>query len=444
MGVFFGIDGLRGKVNDDLSREIAYKCGNALGQKYPGSTILIGRDTRKTGALISLSFATGAMNAGSDVIDVGVCPTAGISYLTTLYEFDFGVVISASHNSAEYNGIKIFDKSGRKIGDRIEEELEKLFLKEFVVPYDKVGGYVFNPRTALRYESFLSKSISTSLKGKTIILDCANGSSFKVAPAVFRDNKARIIATYCKPDGFNINKGCGALNISRLQKYVLKYKADMGFAFDGDSDRVIAVDENGEVVDGDKLLYMLACDYLEKGKLSPRVVVGTRHTNMGVELALKQKGISLVRSDIGDKYVSAKMVENDYVIGGEQSGHLILADRLATGDGVLNALLIASICAEKNKKLSEFFDFEMYKQKNINVKVYDKIRMVNSARLAEITELEEKQLGDNGRIMIHVSGTEPYIRVMVETKDLTLSTEIAERIANVIKEINMENEKCVE
>lgn len=444
MGVFFGTDGLRGKVNDDLSREIAYKCGNALGGKYPNSKIIIGRDTRSTGSLISLSFATGAMNAGCNLVDVGVCPTAGISYLTSHLEFDFGVVISASHNSAEYNGIKIFDKNGRKIGDKIEEELEKLFLKEIVMPFDKVGTLEFNPRLVLKYENFLSESISNSLKGKTIVLDCANGSSFKIAPAVFRDNKAKIIATYCKPDGLNINKGCGALNISRLQKYVLKYKADMGFAFDGDSDRVIAVDENGEVVDGDKVLYLLATEYLASAKLNPPVVVGTRHTNMGVENALNEKGIKLVRADIGDKYVSAKMVENNYVLGGEQSGHVIMADKLSTGDGVLSALQIASICVARNKKLSELFGFEMYKQKNINVPVYDKIRMVNSARLAEVTELEEKKLENHGRIMIHVSGTEPYIRVMVETKDMNLSTEVAERIASVIKEINKENEKCVE
>jgi phosphoglucosamine mutase len=444
MAIFFGVDGLRGKINDDLSREISYKCGNALGGKYPNSKILVGKDTRGTGDFVALSFATGAMNAGAHVVDVGVCPTAGISYLTTLLGFDFGVVISASHNPAEYNGIKIFDRFGRKLGNKIEEELEKLFLKEFVVPFDKVGSYENNPRLVIQYEKFLADSIKTSLKTKTIVLDCANGSTFKLAPAVFRDNKAKIIATFCKPDGVNINKGCGALNISRLQRYVLKYKADMGFAFDGDGDRLIAVDELGNVIDGDKLLYLLACDYHENGKLEKLQVVGTRHTNMGVENAFKAKGIELVRADIGDRYVFAKMLENKLLIGGEQSGHIILADRLPTGDGILNALQVASICVEQNKKLSEFFGFEMYKQKNINVEVYDKIRIVNSARLSEFIDSEEKMLNGNGRIMIHVSGTEPCIRVMVETKDENLSTEVAERIANKIKEINLENLKCAE
>ena len=444
MGIFFGKDGIRGKINDDFSREIAYKCGNALGGKYPSSRILIGRDTRGTGDFVALSFATGVMNAGSSVVDVGVCPTAGISYLTSLLGFDFGVVISASHNYAEYNGIKIFDKTGRKIGDKFEDELEKMFLKEIVVSYDKVGSFEYNPRLILHYEKFLSKSINVSLKGKTIVLDCANGAGFKLAPAVFRDNNARIIATFCKPDGLNINKSCGALNIARLQRYVQKYKADMGFAFDGDADRLIAVDEQGNVVDGDKLLFLLASDYLEKGKLTENQVVGTRHTNIGVEKALSQKGVVLIRSDIGDKYVSSKMIENRILVGGEQSGHLILADKLPTGDGILNALQVAAICVEQGKRLSEFFDFEMYEQKNINVDVFDKIRIVNSERLAKITEDEEKKIAGNGRIMIHVSGTEPCIRVMVETRDANLSAEVAERIANGIKEINLENLKCVE
>ena len=443
MGVFFGTDGLRGTVNDDLSYDTAYKCGNALGMLYPNSRVIIGRDTRGSGSFITLAFATGAMNAGLNVIDVGICPTAGISYLTTLLGFDFGVVISASHNPAEYNGIKIFDRDGKKIGDKREEKLEKSFLKQVVVPVDKIGQYTYNPRLVINYEKFLSGSIKTSLKGKTIILDCANGAGYKLAPAVFRDNKAKIVATYCKPDGLNINKGCGALNIQKLQKYVLKYKADMGFAFDGDSDRVIAVDEKGNVVDGDKIIYMMATDYLESGK-SVNAIVGTRHTNMGVEKALNKKGIELIRADIGDKYVSAKLIENDLLIGGEQSGHIIVRDKLITGDGILNALYIAEICAKNKKKLSEFFDFELYKQKNINVKVHDKIRTINSEKLSNVTEIEEKKLGDDGRIMIHVSGTEPYIRIMVETKDLKLSTDVAERIASVIEQINQENEKCVE
>ncbi len=438
MGLFFGTDGLRGKVNDDLSQSIAYKCGNALGGRFGKSKILIGRDTRLSGSLITLSFASGVLNAGSSIVDVGVCPTAGISYLTKLLGFDFGVVISASHNPAEFNGIKILNSVGEKINSETENDLERNFLKEFVVPYSELGKYEFDSRLVLKYEEFLSKSISHSLKGKTIILDCACGASYKIAPAVFRDNGAKVIATFCKPDGLNINDDCGALHTQKLQKYVTKYHADMGFAFDGDSDRVIAVDENGKVIDGDEIIYILAMDYLKKGKLNSNTVVGTRHTNMGVEKILNKKGVNLIRTNIGDKYVRAVMREKNLMIGGEQSGHIIIADKLGTGDGVLTALHLAEICATENKNLSQFIDFDLYKQCNINVKVKDKLRVINSEKLSKMTEEQENFLGDRGRVMIHVSGTEPCIRIMVESGDEELSQTVAKKISEVVKNVDEE------
>lgn len=444
MGLFFGTDGIRGQINDDLSQSTAYKCGNALGGKNKQAKILIGRDTRRSGSFITLAFATGAMNAGASVVDVGVCPTAGISYLTKALNFDFGVIISASHNPAEFNGIKIVDNQGTKLGDKKEEELEKLFLREFIVPYDQIGTYEYNPRLVIKYEEFLSNSISTSLAGKTIVLDCANGASYKIAPAVFRDNKAKIIATFCKPDGLNINKDCGALHVEKLKKYVLKYNADMGFAFDGDSDRLIAVDDKGNILDGDKLVYIFAMDYLEKGKLNKNGVVGTRHTNMGVEHALKEKGINLIRTDIGDKYVSAALAEKGLLIGGEQSGHIIIRDKLNTGDGILNALHLAEIVALGNKKLSEYVDFELYKQCNINVKVNDKMRIINNAELTQMRDEQEKLLDGNGRIMIRLSGTEPYVRIMVETQDEQKSIEIAKLFEKLIKHLNEDDYICAE
>ena len=312
------------------------------------------------------------------------------------------------------------------------------------MPYNKVGSYSHEPRLVVKYEEFLANSIDNSLKGKTIILDCANGASYKLAPAVFRDNGAKIVATFCKPDGVNINKDCGSLHINKLQKYVLKYKADMGFAFDGDSDRLIAVDEKGRVVDGDQIIYMFARHYQAQGKLTPATVVGTRHTNMGVEKALNNHGIELIRTDIGDKYVGEKLAEKDLLIGGEQSGHIFVKDKLMTGDGILNALLVASICAKENKPLSEFFDFELFKQVNINVNVCDKMRVMNSEKLSQAQDLESKNLEGKGRIMIRMSGTEPYIRVMVETENEGLSKTTAERLAGVIREINKEIESCVE
>lgn len=445
MGVFFGTDGLRGRVNDDLSFDIAYKVGNALGKLKVESKVLIGRDTRKTGALLTMGVAGGLMNTGADVTDIGICPTAGIAYLTKELGFDYGVVISASHNPAEYNGIKIFDKSGKKVGDKMENQIERNFLQSVAVKFSKVGSYTYAPRVALAYEEFLEKSIKTSLKGKTIVLDCSHGSSYKIAPAVFRANGAKIIATYCKPDGLNINDKCGSLNISKLQKYVLKYKADMGFAFDGDSDRVIAVDELGNVIDGDKIIYILAKTYKEQGKLSGDMVVGTRHTNMGIEKALNKLGIGMFRTDIGDKYVSQKLEEKGLLIGGEQSGHVFVKDVLPTGDGVLNALLIAEIVTKENKKLSSYFDFDLYHQENINVKVGDKMRIINSEALSVAIEREENSLGDGARIMIRVSGTEPYIRIMVEGLNEKAAKESAARLKQVIESLNKEfDEECAE
>ena len=440
MGVFFGTDGLRGWVNKDLSFDIAYKVGNALGTLKPGAKIIIGRDTRKTGAMITLGVAGGLVNTGADVTDVGICPTSGIAYLTMKLGYDYGVVISASHNPPEYNGIKIFDSTGKKVGDKMENQIERNFLHNVAVEYSAVGTYNYAPRVALAYDEFLENSIKTSLKGKTIVLDCSHGSSYKIAPAVFRANGAKIIATYCKPNGLNINDKCGSLNINKLQKYVLKYKADMGFAFDGDSDRVIAVDEKGQVVDGDKIIYLLAKTYHEEGRLGSPTVVGTRHTNMGVEKALNEIGISMLRTDIGDKYVSQKLEEKGLLIGGEQSGHVFVKDVLPTGDGVLNALIIAEMVTKSGKPFSSNFNFKPYSQVNINVKVQDKMRVINSEALSVATEKEEELLGSNGRIMIRVSGTEPYIRIMVESQDEQLSKECAERLRVVIEELSKEYE----
>lgn len=434
MGLFFGTDGLRGKVQEDLSFDVCYKCGNALGVKYPNSKIILGRDTRHSGDFVALSCALGMMSAGLSVVDVGVCPTAGVSYLVKHLGFDFGVVISASHNPAEFNGIKIFDKNGRKLGDERECELEKLFLKTKTVEASKLGSYEYSPRKTIIYQNFLTQSLSESLQGLKIVLDLANGAGFKIAPAVFRNCGAKIISLNSKPNGFNINKNCGALHIKNLQKNVIKHKANIGFAFDGDSDRVIAVDEKGEVVDGDKILYLFAKHYHQLGLLKPPVVVGTRHTNVGVEKALIKAGVSLIRTDIGDKYVSAKLDEQKLLIGGEQSGHIIVKNKHTTGDGILNALLIAEICKHHQKTLSQFFNFQVYHQSNVNVEVKDKMKIINSQKLAD-AEMAEQQALD-GRIMIRVSGTEPFIRIMVESQDGAVAESVSKRLENVIREVD--------
>lgn len=444
MGLYFGTDGLRGKINEEISSDIAYKVGNALGTIKPNAKVIIGGDTRKSRNLLTLSVCSGLINAGVDVVDVGICPTAGISYLTTKLGYDYGVVISASHNLGEYNGIKIFDKTGKKLGDKKESELEKQFLHQVAMPYNKIGQYTYAPNLVKKYEEFLVKSIKTSLKGKTIVLDCACGASYKIAPAVFRKHGAKIISTFCKPNGLNINEECGATNVSKLQRYVLKYKADMGFAYDGDSDRLIAIDEKGNIVDGDQIMYMLAKVYKSENKLINPVVVGTRHTNMGVEKALNKIGIKLIRTDIGDKYVIQAMQENNLQIGGEQSGHILVKDLLPTGDGILNSLLVAEILVKSKQKFSSYFDFENFVQTNINVKVCDKMRIINNEELAKVIEQEEKLLGQDGRIMVRVSGTEQVIRIMVESLDREKANKSAKVIEQTILKLNRSFCVCVE
>ena len=412
MGVFFGTDGLRGKVNGDLSYDLAYRCGNALSSFAGGKAkILIGTDTRKSASLIMLGFACGAVNDGAKVTSVGVCPTAGVSYLTKTLGYDFGVVISASHNPAEFNGIKIFDKTGIKLSEKQEEQIEKLFLKESALSFDKLGTFEFLPNYVNLYKDFLINSSDCLLEGLKIVLDLSNGASSFIAPKVFKKLKAKVIVLSGKPDGLNINRDCGALFTRNLVEKVKKCRADIGLAFDGDSDRLIAVDERGNVVDGDKLIYLFACIYKKYGRLTPSIVVGTRHTNMGVEQALGDMGIKLIRTEIGDKYVSAKLIEQNLLIGGEQS---------------------------EQKPLSSYFNFECFKQANINVEVHDKMKVINSEKLSKEIEKEEQCLCGEGRIMVRVSGTEPFIRIMVETKSKQTSEVIAQKMAQIVSEVDRE------
>ena len=286
------------------------------------------------------------------------------------------------------------------------------------------------------YKDFLIKSSDCLLDGLKIVLDLSNGASSFVAPKVFKKLKAKVIVLSGEPDGLNINKDCGALFTQNLVEKVKKCRADVGFAFDGDSDRLIAVDERGNVVDGDKLIYLFACIYKKYGKLTLPAVVGTRHTNMGVELALKDMGINLIRTEIGDKYVSAKLIEQNLLIGGEQSGHIILRDNHVTGDGILAGVMLASILKKEQKPLSSYFNFECFKQANINIEVHDKMKVINSEKLSKEIEKEEQCLCGEGRIMVRVSGTEPFIRIMVETKNNQTSEVIAQKIAQIVSEVD--------
>ncbi len=438
MGLFFGTDGLRGKVNEDLTFDIAYKIGNALSILKEKPTVIIGSDTRISNTYLTLGVASGAMSGGAKVIDVGVVPTAGIAYLTKTTSADYGIVISASHNSGEYNGIKVFDSNGYKLSDKEEERIERCFIHEKTNDFPDIGEYIQDFNLVKLYKNFLINASENSLKGKTIVLDGAFGASHRIAPEVFRKLGANVIAANCVNDGLKINKNCGALYPENLIKRVFRYKADMGFAFDGDSDRLIAVDEKGSIIDGDMIIFGLAKYFKKYGKLKKDTVVGTSHTNMAIEDELNKDGIKLIRTDIGDKYVLAKLIEKDLSLGGEQSGHIILKDYATTGDGILTAIAVANMVIKENTTMSKAFNVDLYPQSNKNVIVEDKFRIMNSEELGKEVAKYNSELNGVGRLMIRASGTEPKVRVMVESKEKEVNERIANAIVSVIKRINAE------
>lgn len=438
MGLFFGTDGLRGKVNEDLTQDTAYKIGNALSILKYKPTIIVGSDTRISNTYLTLGVASGAMSGGAHVIDVGVVPTAGIAYITKALGADYGIVISASHNSGEYNGIKVFNGDGYKLGDKEEEKIERCFIHSKMNNFPEIGVYEQNFNLSKIYRKFLIDSSEHSLKGKTIVLDGACGAAHRIAPDVFRKLGANVIAANCVNDGLRINDGCGALYPENLVKRVFRYKADMGFAFDGDADRLIAVDEKGGIIDGDMIIHALAKYFKRLGRLKGETVVGTSHTNMAIEEDLNKNGINLIRTDIGDKYVLAKLIEKNLSLGGEQSGHIILKDMATTGDGILTAIIVANMIINEKTTMSEAMGIELYPQVNKNVVVEDKFRIMNNVELGKEVAKRNAELSGKGRLMIRASGTEPKIRVMVETKDKALNENIANSIVTLIKRINAE------
>lgn len=438
MAVFFGTDGIRGEVNNFLTIDLASKCGNALASCKTNPLILVGEDTRITGSLLVTAFSSGALTAGANVIDVGVCTTPGVAYLTRMAKADYSVVISASHNPKEFNGIKIFDENGFKLGDKKEEELERKFINQKNCSFPNIGRYKQDFSLVKLYENYLINSCECKLNGLTILIDGSNGAAYKIAPKVFRALGAKVIALHCRNNGLHINDNCGSMHPNIMAKAVKKYKADIGFAFDGDADRIIACDHEGNIIDGDVIIFMLAKYLKRKGKLKQDTVVGTRHTNMGLEKDLNREGISLLRTDIGDKYVIAKMEEKKLSLGGEKSGHIIFREYATTGDGILTGIKIAEMVKSLGKSLKELSKANLYPQCNIDCVVIDKVKVINSERLANEIVLQEKRLGKNARVMVRVSGTEPKIRIMVECQNEKQAMESAKQIEKVVLEIDKE------
>lgn len=441
MGVFFGTDGLRGKFGECLTSEISFRVGNALTRLSENSIkILIGADTRCSSDCLMLSFSAGAVQGGADVTFVGVCPTAGVSYLTKNYGFDYGVVISASHNPAEFNGIKIFNKNGTKIGDILERKIERFLLINKCVSFEKLGKFKSDLKLTCKYEKFLEKTVQKEIKnhnnfsGLKIVLDCSNGAASEIAPKIFKKLGAEVLCVGNLPNGTNINQDCGSLNIDCLKAETIKNNADLGFAYDGDSDRLIAVSKTGNIVDGDQIIYIFAHYYLKYGRLNQKTVVGTKHTNIGIEKALLKSKINLIRTDVGDKYVSEALEKNHLIIGGEQSGHVFILDKLQTGDGILNSLLLTTICQNENLSLCELMCKKTHYQTNLSVQVESKEKVLKSDELNLIIKKFEQKI--NGRIMVRASGTEPVVRVMAENEDESLSKTTAKKIEKIIKKID--------
>ena len=443
MGKLFGTDGVRGVANREVTAEMAYRMGWAatayFGQHTQGQpVILIGRDTRISGQMLEAALAAGICSAGGKAILLGVIPTPAVAYLARLLGAQAGVVISASHNVFSDNGIKFFGGDGYKLLDAVEAELEELLLgglDKLEKPIaEKVGTIEYRPDLAEEYIKYALSTVQGDFSGMKIVVDCANGSSYAVTPEVLRRLGAEVIVLHNEPNGININDNCGSVHLESLQAAVKEYGADMGIAHDGDADRCLTVDENGEVVDGDHMMAICALKLQREGKLVDNTLVATVMSNIGLHQAMKKAGIRIEVTAVGDRYVLENMRANGYVLGGEQSGHIIFSDVATTGDGLVTALQIVQAVAQSGKKLSELSACMVtFPQLLVNVRVKTKAGWeTNEAILAAIRE-GEAELGDAGRILVRPSGTEPLIRVMAEGPTAEVLDAIVGKIADVVR-----------
>ena len=441
---YFGTDGVRGIANTELTCDLAYKLGRAGGyvltKGKKNIKVVVGKDTRISGDMLEAALIAGIMSVGADVISVGVLPTPGVAYLTRLYEADCGVVISASHNPVEYNGIKFFDKDGYKLPDEVELEIEGLIEDMEKIELSPVGEFVgksLSNTSALRdYVNYLKSIVNVDFKGLKVALDCANGAAFEVAPMVFEELGANVITINNKPDGKNINLECGSTHPEGLKEAVVKNNANIGLAYDGDADRLICVDENGHIVDGDHIMAICASFLKKQGKLKKDTLVVTVMSNIGLHIAARENDFSLVSTQVGDRYVLEEMVKGDYNLGGEQSGHMIFLDYNTTGDGVLSSLILSSILVLEDKSISELAKIMTeYPQVLINAKVKNenKYSYLEDAQIKEEIEMIEKLMDGNGRVLIRPSGTEPLVRVMLEGKEEGQIRDLATNLANLIE-----------
>ncbi|MFM7003212.1 MAG: phosphoglucosamine mutase [Limnohabitans sp.] len=434
---YFGTDGIRGTVGQapitpDFVMRLAHAVGRVLRQTDQHPVVLIGKDTRISGYMLESALESGFNSAGVDVVLLGPVPTPAVAYLTRAQRASLGVVISASHNPYDDNGIKFFSAKGAKLSDEWESKVEALVDEPPVwVSSADLGKAKRLDDAAGRYIEFCKSTFSNdfTLKGMKIVVDAANGAAYQIAPKVFHELGADVIAIGCSPDGLNINKGVGATHPEALVAAVQQHGANYGIALDGDADRLQVVDNTGRLYNGDELLYLMVSDRIARDEVVPGVV-GTLMTNMAVELALKRKGIEFIRSKVGDRYVLEALLEKSWLLGGEGSGHLLALDKHTTGDGLISALQVLQACVATGQTMSQLLaEVTLFPQVLINVRIAKDQNWKDNPQLAAVTQAVETELGDTGRILIRASGTEPLVRVMVEAKDLAMAKCCAEKLA---------------
>ena len=444
MGKYFGTDGFRGEANVDLTVEHAYKVGRYLGYYYGKqhddgkAHVVIGKDTRLSSYMFEYSLVAGLTASGADVYLMHVTPTPSVSYIVRTGDFDCGIMISASHNPYYDNGIKVINGQGYKLEAAIENEIEQYIDGELgEIPFakkDSIGKTTDYTMGRNRYIGYLLTIPTRPFKGMRIGLDCANGASYLVAKSVYDALGAKTYVINNEPNGTNINTDCGSTHIDKLQAFVKEKGLDVGFAFDGDADRCLAVDDKGEIVDGDKILYVCGRYLKDKGELNKNTIVTTIMSNLGLYKALDKKGINYEKTAVGDKYVFENMMEHGHSIGGEQSGHIIFSKYATTGDGVLTSLMIMETILGRKVKLSELFhSLTIYPQLLVNVKVSSKDAVMNDADVLKLNDEIAAELGDDGRLLLRQSGTEPVIRVMVEAATDELCEKYVYKMVDLIK-----------
>ncbi|KPV44116.1 phosphoglucosamine mutase [Alicyclobacillus ferrooxydans] len=437
----FGTDGVRGIANLELTPEFAFRLGRVgayvLTRGVPGARIVVGKDTRISSDMLEASLVSGILSVGVDVLQLGVVSTPGVAFLTKHLHANAGVMISASHNPVEDNGIKFFGGDGFKLLDAVEDEIEALMeqSEELPRPIGVDVGRLYQEPALEVYRRFLIGTVQNRFDGLHVVLDCANGASYHTAPEVFERLGAKVTALFTQPDGTNINVGCGSTHPHVVQRAVLEYEADLGLAFDGDADRVIAVDASGQMVDGDYIIAICAEALHARGELKNNAVAATVMSNLGFMKAMEERGIGVQTTAVGDRYVMEAMREHSLVLGGEQSGHIIFLNHTTTGDGVLTALQLVNIMVAQKKSLTELRRvMNRYPQILENVRVNDKQAWRQSARIQEALEAGEAMLGGNGRLLVRESGTESLVRVMAEGPDEQVLQECVHQIAVVIRE----------